>query len=188
MEENKAASGKGCSEVGWGNCLWAGWSGKISLLLLLSRFSHVRFCATTETAAHQAPLSLGFSRQEHWNGLPFPSPVHEKWKVKVKSLSCVRLLATPWTVAHQAPPSMGFSRQEHWSGAPLPSPRSPWGGDIWAVVWVKRPAMWDMGKSVLREGTSSGKAQRMSLGCLRNSRKARVAGTERTGKEQKWYG
>ena len=33
-------------------------------------------------AAHQAPLSLGFSRQEHWNGLPFPSPMHEseKWK------------------------------------------------------------------------------------------------------------
>ena len=27
--------------------------------------------------AHQAPLSLGFSRQEHWSGLPFPSPVHE---------------------------------------------------------------------------------------------------------------
>ena len=33
-------------------------------------------------AAHQAPLSLGFSRQEHWSGLPFPSPVHEseKWQ------------------------------------------------------------------------------------------------------------
>ena len=32
--------------------------------------------------AHQAPLSLGFSRQEHWSGLTFPSPVHEseKWK------------------------------------------------------------------------------------------------------------
>ena len=28
-------------------------------------------------AAHQAPLSLGFSRQEHWSGLPFPSSVHE---------------------------------------------------------------------------------------------------------------
>jgi len=28
-------------------------------------------------AAHQAPTSLGFSRQEHWSGLPFPSPVHE---------------------------------------------------------------------------------------------------------------
>ena len=52
------------------------------LLLLLSRFSRVRLCATPETAAHQAPPSLGFSRQEHWSGLPFLSPVHEseKWK------------------------------------------------------------------------------------------------------------
>ena len=41
------------------------------LLLLLSRFSRVRLCATPETAAHQAPPSLGFSRQEHWSGLPF---------------------------------------------------------------------------------------------------------------------
>ena len=33
-------------------------------------------------AAHQAPQSLGFSRQEHWSGLPFPSPMHEseKWR------------------------------------------------------------------------------------------------------------
>ena len=31
-------------------------------------------CVTPETAAHQAPLSLGFSRQEYWSGLPFPSP------------------------------------------------------------------------------------------------------------------
>ena len=30
-----------------------------------------------ETAAHEAPPSLGFSRQEHWSGLPFPSPMHE---------------------------------------------------------------------------------------------------------------
>jgi len=32
--------------------------------------------------AHQSPPSLGFSRQEHWSGLPFPSPMHEseKWK------------------------------------------------------------------------------------------------------------
>ena len=96
------------------------------LLLLLTRFSHVWLCATPQTAAHKAPPFLGFSRQEHWSGLPFPSPMHEsekwKWKVKVKSLSRVRPLATPWTVAHQAPPSMGFSRQEYWSGVPLPSP------------------------------------------------------------------
>ena len=50
------------------------------LLLLLSRFSHIWLCATPQTAAHQAPPSLGFSRQEHWSGLPFPSPMHENEK------------------------------------------------------------------------------------------------------------
>ena len=42
--------------------------------MLLSRFSRFRLCATPSTAAHQAPLLLGFSRQEYWSGLPFPSP------------------------------------------------------------------------------------------------------------------
>ena len=46
------------------------------MLLLLSHFSRVWLCVTLWTAAHQAPLSLGFSRQEYWNGLPFPSPMH----------------------------------------------------------------------------------------------------------------
>ena len=50
------------------------------LLLLLSRFSRIQLCATSETVAHQAPPSLGFSRQEHWSGLPFPSPMHESEK------------------------------------------------------------------------------------------------------------
>ena len=52
------------------------------LLLLLSCFSRVRLCATPWTAAYQASPSMGFSRQEHWSGLPFPSPMHEsgKWK------------------------------------------------------------------------------------------------------------
>ena len=45
------------------------------MLLLLSCFSCVRLCATLWTAAHQAPLSTGFSRQEYWNRLWFPSPV-----------------------------------------------------------------------------------------------------------------
>ena len=43
-------------------------------LMLVSCFSRVRLCATPQTAAHQAPPSLGFSRREHWSGLPFPSP------------------------------------------------------------------------------------------------------------------
>ena len=50
------------------------------LLLLLSRFSRVQLCETPETAAHQAPPSLGFSRQERWSGLPFPSPMYESEK------------------------------------------------------------------------------------------------------------
>ena len=47
------------------------------LLLLSHHLSRVRLCATPEMAAPQAPPSLGFSRQEHWGGLPFPSLMHE---------------------------------------------------------------------------------------------------------------
>ena len=76
------------------------------LLLLLSSFNRVRLWVTPETAAHQAPPSLGFSRQEHWNGLPFPSTMHEseKWKwscsvmsdsLRLHGLQPIRLLR-PW--------------------------------------------------------------------------------------------
>ena len=57
-----------------------------------------RLFATPWTAACQAPPSVGFSRQEHWNGLPSPSP-QEHWSG----------LPSP-------------SPQEHWSGLPSPSP------------------------------------------------------------------
>ena len=40
----------------------------------MKSFSHVRLFATPWTVAYQAPLSIGFSRQEYWSGLPFPSP------------------------------------------------------------------------------------------------------------------
>ena len=94
------------------------WS--LLLLLLLSRFSRVRLCATLWTAAHQAPPSLGFSRQEHWSGLPFPSPVHEsekwKWSRSVVSgssrphgLQPTRLLC-PWDFPGKSP-GVGC----HWS-------------------------------------------------------------------------
>ena len=66
--------------------------------------------------------SLGFSRQEHWSGLPFPSPMQEseKWKgirsvvsdsSRLHGLQPTRLLC-PWD----------FSRQEYRSGLSLPSP------------------------------------------------------------------
>ena len=44
------------------------------IMLLLLLLSRVRLCATPQTAVHQAPLSLGFSRQEYQSGLPLPSP------------------------------------------------------------------------------------------------------------------
>ena len=63
--------------------------------------------ATPWTMASQAPLPMGFSRQEHWSGLPFPSPryivpyfFHNISSVQL--LHCVRLIVTPWTAAHQA--------------------------------------------------------------------------------------
>ena len=68
--------------------------------------------------------SLGFSRQEHWSGLPFPSLMHEseKWKWSRSVVSDSYRPCRSRTAAYQAPPSMGFSRQEYWSGLPLPSP------------------------------------------------------------------
>ena len=77
-------------------CVWpfvTPWTAarQASLLpLLLSPFSRVWLCATP---------SLRFSRPEHWSGLPFPSPVREseKWKVKVKSLSRVRWVKSEWS-------------------------------------------------------------------------------------------
>ena len=46
----------------------------IVLSAMLSCFSHVQLFVTFWTVACQAPLSMGFSRQEYWNGLPYPLP------------------------------------------------------------------------------------------------------------------
>ena len=40
----------------------------------MKSLSHVRLFVTPWTVAYQAPLSMGFSRQEYWSGVPFPSP------------------------------------------------------------------------------------------------------------------
>ena len=82
------------------------WKNKVKSL------SRVRLLATPWTAAHQAPQSMGFSRQEYWSGLPLPSLLHP--------FGHVQFFATAWT--HQNPLSMGFFRQEYWHGLPFPSP------------------------------------------------------------------
>ena len=63
-----------------------GFNDQLPLLLLLCLFSRVRLCATPQTAAHQAPLSLGFSRQEYWSGLPFPSPLMTNYTLIIPKL------------------------------------------------------------------------------------------------------
>ena len=63
-----------------GGAWWAGVHGVaksqtllLLLLLLPHHFSRVQLCATLWTVACQAPLSMAFSRQEYWSGLPCPS-------------------------------------------------------------------------------------------------------------------
>ena len=58
------------------------------LLQLLSCFSCVRLCATPQTAAHQAPASMGFSRQGYWSGVPLPFPTVSLATANVLQLVC----------------------------------------------------------------------------------------------------
>ena len=85
-----AVCGIGNEESRVGDGSWEGFSANLRMTQQYQMlpgegsvpFSCVRLCGTPETAAHQALPSLGFSRQEHWSGLPFPSPMREseKWK------------------------------------------------------------------------------------------------------------
>ena len=83
------------------------------LLLLLSRFSRVQLCANPQTEAHQAPPSLGCSRQEHWSGLPFPFQCIKVKSEREVTQSCPTL-SDPMDCSLLAPPSMGYSRQEYY--------------------------------------------------------------------------
>ena len=97
------------------------WKPDFQKLLLLSHFSRVLLCATSDSSP-PGSLVPGIlqARILEWVVISFSNAW--KWKVKVKSLSRVRPSTTPWTAAFRAPSSMGFSRQEYWSGMPLPSP------------------------------------------------------------------
>ena len=81
------------------------------LLLLLSHFSRVRLSVTPYMAAHQAPPSLGFSRQEYWSGWPFPSPVYACMHAKMLQ-SCPTLCD--------------------------PMDSSPPGSSVHGILWVRR--------------------------------------------------
>ena len=78
---------------------------------VINHSSPVQLCVTLSTVACQAPMSMGFSRQEYWSGLPCPppgdlpnpgiKPVSLQFS-SVQWLSHVQLFATPWTAARQA--------------------------------------------------------------------------------------
>ena len=104
-----------------------------SLKLMLSHFSHVRLCAT---------LSLRFSRQEHWSGLPFPSTMHksEKWNwshsVMSDSLQPTRLLHT-WDF-----PGKSTGVGCHCQTTPQKQTRSWVQGICHCSHWLQRPSSW----------------------------------------------
>ena len=123
--------------------LWI-WTFKIAILYNNTRLAYVlslhrnQIFETPWTAAHQAPLSMGFSKQDYCSGLPFPFPgdppnpgieptslasptlaggflpISVTWEGQhtssVQSLSRVQLFATPWTAACQASLSITNSR------------------------------------------------------------------------------
>ena len=62
--------------------------------------SRVWLLATPWTAAHQAPLSMGFSRQEYWSGVPLPSPniVYSLWQTRRKTI-LITMANIYWTLS-----------------------------------------------------------------------------------------
>ena len=64
--------------------------------------SHVRLFATPRTVAYQAPPSIGFSRQEYWSGVPFPSPGTTKGKLKI--YAATHVLSPPPISVPLSPP------------------------------------------------------------------------------------
>ena len=91
---------------------------------MLCACSVISDSVTPWTVARQAPLSMGFCRQEHWLLL------------LLSRVSCVQLGTTPQTAAHQAPLSLGFSRQKYWNGLPFPSPTHACMLSCFSCVWL----------------------------------------------------
>ena len=84
--------------------------------------SRVRLFSIPWTAAYQAPLPMGFSRQEYWSGVPLPSPQLSPWKASnfavysgfytlfLFLISCPSICDSPFFSAPTPPPSLGPKR------------------------------------------------------------------------------
>ena len=99
---------------------------------VLSHFSHVQFCVVPWTSACQATLSMGFSRQEYWSGLPLPSPRNlPNPEIKSTSLKSNGLVGVFFTTSNNSDQFsysvMSHSLWPHWlqqARPPCPSPTS----------------------------------------------------------------
>ena len=93
-------------------------------VLTLSHFSRIRLSATPWTMARQAPLSIGFSRQEYWSGLSFPSPVIKYEVNEVNSLKSCLTLCDPMDCSLTGSSVHGIFQARVLEWVPLPSPIS----------------------------------------------------------------
>ena len=80
--------------------------------------SHVRLFLTPWTVACQAPQSIGFSRQEYWSGLPFPSPGIVSCGMQI--ISCGMWNLVPWPGIESGPPALGAWSLSHWNTKGVP--------------------------------------------------------------------
>ena len=102
-------------------------------------FSFVELCATPETAAHQAPLSLGLSRQEYWSGLPVSSPYMNRQAFNCGSFINVRTSLVTQTVKHLS------TMQETWVRSlgqedPLEKEMAIHSSTLaWKIPWTEEP-------------------------------------------------
>ena len=108
----------------------------LPLCLLLS---HFKLCLTLWTVAHQSPLSKGFSRQEYWSGLPFPSPGESSQPRNWTQVSCIAgRFFTNWAI-----------RKPQFLEVTFKSLKAPWVIEIsflWWTLWVYGLLKWLTGK------------------------------------------
>ena len=72
------------------------WKWKVKVKSL----SRVRLLGTPRTTAHQAPPSMGFSRQEYWSGLPLPSPNRQSEKALLQKMELNQRSEINWWICH----------------------------------------------------------------------------------------
>ena len=125
------------------------------LCMCVQSLSHVRLFATPWTIAHQAPLFMGFSKQEHWSRLPFPTP-GDLPSLGIKSASLASHAEAGRFSTAGPPGLLGHKKEQNWvswntvlidgprvshgegNGNPLQcscleNPKD--GGAWWAAIW-----------------------------------------------------